>query len=207
MWQTFQSPYGPQRILYSDWAASGRLYHPIEDRLLNAFGPYVGNTHSESSVTGTAMTIAYQEARSIIKGHVNAGPDDILLTGGSGMTGLVNKFQRILGLKAPQLLRKGIRLRDSERPVVFVTHMEHHSNHTSWHETIADVKVIPPDKNGIVDLNALREMLVQHRDRPLKIGSFTACSNVTGVLTPYHQLGVRLCTISQNGRTTTVIVQ
>jgi selenocysteine lyase/cysteine desulfurase len=186
--QTFHSPYGVQPIIYSDWAASGRLYHPIEDRLLKAFGPYVGNPHSESSATGAAMTVAYQEARGMIKRHVNAGPDDILLTGSSGMTGLVNKFQRILGLKAPQGLRQRIGLRESERPVVFVTHMEHHSNHTSWYETIAEVKVIPPDENGIVDLNTLREMLFEHRDRPLKIGSFTACSNVTGVFTPYHEL-------------------
>ena len=184
----FRSPYGEQRIVYADWTASGRLYRPIEEALLERFGPWVANTHSESSVTGTAMTLAYHEAHRIIKAHVNAGPDDLILTTGTGMTGAINKFQRILGLKAPQALRGHIRLGPDERPVVFVTHMEHHSNQTSWYETIADIEVIPPDETGAIDLSALEELLHRHRDRPFKIGAFTACSNVTGIETPYHAL-------------------
>ncbi len=186
--QTFRSPYGEQRIVYADWTASGRLYAPIERRLLEQFGPYVGNTHSESSETGRAMTLAYHEAHRILKAHVHAGPDDLILSTGTGMTGVINKFQRILGLKAPQGLRSRLQIPAAERPVVFVTHMEHHSNHTSWHETIAEVVVIPPDADGRVDLDAFAALLQQYRDRPLKIGSFTACSNVTGVGTPYHAL-------------------
>jgi selenocysteine lyase/cysteine desulfurase len=186
--QVFHSPYGEQRIVYADWTASGRLYRPIEQHLLARFGPFVGNTHSESSVTGSAMTLAYHEAHAILKAHVHAGPDDLILTTGAGMTAAVNKFQRILGLKAPQPLRRFVRLPPTERPMVFVTHMEHHSNHTSWYETLADVVVVPPDARGIVDLAALEELLHAHRDRPMKIGAFTACSNVTGVRTPYHAM-------------------
>ena len=186
--QTFRSPYGEQRIVYADWTASGRLYAPIERRLLEDFGPFVGNTHSESSATGSAMTLAYHEAHRVLKAHVHAGPEDLILTTGSGMTGGINKFQRLLGLKAPEALRHHIRLAEDERPVVFVTHMEHHSNHTSWYETIADVVVIPPDERGIVDLAALEELLNRHRHRPLKIGAFSACSNVTGIETPYHAM-------------------
>lgn len=187
-YQTFESPYGEKRIIYADWTASGRLYRPLEKKITDEFGPFVGNTHSESSATGTAMTVAYREARSIIKKHVNAGANDILVTCGSGMTDAVNKFQRLLGLRAPERFQKRVRISKSERPIVFVTHMEHHSNQTSWLETIADVEIIPPTKNGQVDLYALEKMLVQHIDRRLKIGAFTACSNVTGVITPYHSL-------------------
>ena len=186
--QTFRSPYGEQTIVYADWTASGRLYRPIEARLVEQFGPFVGNTHSEASETGKAMTLAYHEARRILKAHVNAGPDDMILTGGSGMTGVVNKLQRLLGLKAPQGLRRYVQLPEAERPVVFVTHLEHHSNHTSWYETIADVVVVPPDDQGIVDLAALEGLLHQYRERPVKIGAFSACSNVTGVFTPYHAM-------------------
>ncbi len=189
---TFRSPYGEKPIVYADWTASGRLYRPIEERLLEEFGPFVGNTHSEASVTGTAMTLAYHEAHRILKDHVHAGPDDLILTTGSGMTAAVNKLQRILGLKAPQGLRKYVQLRAEERPVVFVTHMEHHSNHTSWYETIADVVVVPPDGRGIVDLTALEAQLHEYRHRPVKIGAFTGCSNVTGVVTPYHALAKRM---------------
>ncbi len=186
--QTFRSPYGEQRIVYADWTASGRLYRPIEQRLLERFGPYVGNTHSQSSETGRAMTLAYHEAHRLLKAHAHAGPDDLIITSGTGMTGVINKFQRILGLKAPQGLRCFVDIPHAQRPVVFVTHMEHHSNHTSWHETIADVVVVPPDAQGLVDLVAFAELLHEYRARPLKIGSFTACSNVTGVGTPYHAM-------------------
>ena len=185
---TFRTPYGEQRLVYADWTASGRLYRPIERTLTETFGPYVGNTHSESSVTGSTMTIAYHEAHARLKRHVNAGPDDVVLTPGSGMTGAINKLQRILGLKAPEGLRPYLALPAAERPVVFVTHLEHHSNQTSWYETIADVVVVPPDERGLVRLDALEEALHAHRDRPVKIGAFSACSNVTGIMTPYHEM-------------------
>src|SRR5690606_27176833 len=98
---TFKTPYGPMKLVYADWIASGRLYAPLEQRMANVFGPMVGNTHSESSVTGTTVTQAYHEAREIIKRHVNAGPGDVLLACGSGMTGAVCKLQRLLGLTVP----------------------------------------------------------------------------------------------------------
>ncbi|MBP1606313.1 MAG: selenocysteine lyase [Acidobacteria bacterium] len=186
--QTFRSPYGNRRIVYADWTASGRLYAPIERQMLEVFGPFVANTHSESSTTGTTMTHAYQEAHAIIKRHVNAGPDDVIITAGSGMTTVVNKLIRMLGLRLPEQLASFCSVPDHERPVVFVTHMEHHSNQTTWIETIADVEVIAPDARGLVDCDSLAALLERYRDRPLKIGTFTACSNVTGIATPYHQL-------------------
>ncbi len=186
--QTFESPYGTQRIVYADWTASGRLYAPIEQRLAHTFGPFVGNTHSESSETGTAMTQAYHEARGIIRRHVNAAPGDVVIIAGFGMTAVVNKLQRILGLRVPERFLSRLHLSPRERPVVFVTHMEHHSNHTSWLETVADVEVVAPTGEGLVDLDHLQSLLERYRERPLKIGSFTACSNVTGVRTPYHRM-------------------
>ena len=104
------------------------------------------------------------------------------------MTRVVNKLQRILGLRVPERLKSSMSLSDATRPVVFVTHMEHHSNHTSWLETIADVVVIPPGREGLVDPGHLVDLLARFEDRPLKIGAFTACSNVTGIGTPYHEL-------------------
>lgn len=186
--QRFRSPYGEQRIVYADWTASGRLYAPIERRMTEGFGPFVGNTHSEQSVTGTMMTRAYRFAQDTIKRHVNAGPDDVLLLTGTGMTGAVVKFQRILGLAVPDRLRDRINVEEQERPVVFLTHMEHHSNQTSWLETLAEVVVLEADDRGLVDVGSLERALEKYRDRPTKIGSFTACSNVTGIETPVRQL-------------------
>lgn len=184
----FRSPYGEIPLIYADWIASGRLYRPVEDKIRDSFGPYVGNTHSEASITGTTMTHAYHQAHAIIKKHVNASPKDIIITAGSGMTGVINKFHRILGLRVPEQLGSYLSLPEQARPVVFLTHMEHHSNQTSWVETICDVVVIPPDKNGLVDPAYLEQEIKKYDNRILKIGSFTACSNVTGIETPYYQL-------------------
>ena len=174
---TFTSPYGEQKVLYADWIASGRLYRPIEDALVRDFGPMVGNTHSEESETGTVMTRAYRRAHSILKQHVNAGPDDVIITAATGMTGVICKLQRILGLKIPENLQSRVNIPEADRPVVFVTHLEHHSNHTSWLETIADVVVLEPDEHLLVDPEKLRQEIVKYGDRVTKLGAFSACSN------------------------------
>ncbi len=185
--QEFVSPYGKQKIIYTDWTASGRLYRPIEEKLTNDFGPFVANTHTETTISGTAMTMAYHKARSIIKQHVNASIDDVLITDGTGMTGVVNKFQRILGLKIPENLKDFITIPADKRPVVFISHMEHHSNQTSWLETIADVEVIPSCEQGLFSIQNLQKLLDKYKDRSFKIASITSCSNVTGIKTPYHE--------------------
>lgn len=182
------TPYGKKEMIYADWIASGRLYGPIEDRLTNIIGPWVGNTHTETSETGTLMTKAYHLAHRIIKDHVNAGSDDIIITTGYGMTAAVVKFQRILGMKQCGKLTGAGCQQEKDKPVVFVTHMEHHSNHTSWFETIADVVQLIPNKDLLVDLDELETQLELYKDRTLKIGAFTACSNVTGVETPIHAM-------------------
>lgn len=181
-------PYGERRIVYTDWTASGRLYAPIERRLAETIGPFVANTHTEATITGSLMTQAYHEAHAIIKRHVNAGPDDVIVTAGAGMTTVVNKLIRILGLRMPERLAAHCRLPARERPVVFVTHMEHHSNQTTWVETIADVEVLPPDADGFVDPECLRTRVARYAERSLKIGAFTAASNVTGIRTPFQDL-------------------
>ena len=181
---TYRTIYGEQKLIYADWIASGRLYRPIEDKMLNLFGPMVANTHTESSYTGKFMTDAYHFALKEIKRHVNAGKEDVIVTSGFGMTSSINKFQRILGFKNSSFVFKN----PKERPVVFVTHMEHHSNQTSWYETIAEVVVVEPDNRLTVSPDELRKVVKKYADRPMKIGSFTACSNVTGIKTPYHEL-------------------
>lgn len=211
---SFESPYGSQKMVYADWTASGRAYQPIEDRLAREIMPLLGNTHTETTVTGTAMTKAYELAKQIIKKHINAGPDDVLIFAGSGMTGAVNKLQRLLGLRIPERIMDYVKpgrlpasheltnsvLKIHElfsnyldvdinlKPVVFVSHMEHHSNQTSWLETIADVEIIPNDESGNICLSSLEKLLIEYKDRQHKIAAITGCSNVTGIQTPYHKV-------------------
>jgi selenocysteine lyase/cysteine desulfurase len=188
--QTFKTPYGEQKMIYADWVASGRLYKDIEDIISHRFGPFVANTHTETSETGTIMTKAYHHAKDIIRNHVNACENDILITSGFGMTGVVNKLQRIMGLKncADFDPKTKTCIPKNNRPVVFVTHMEHHSNQTSWYETNAEVVLVEPGDDLLVDLDKLRKTVEKYKDRNLKIGSFSACSNVTGIETPYHEM-------------------
>jgi len=176
-------PDGKKRpVIYADWVASGRLYGPIEDRLREEIMPLVANTHTETSTTGMAMTHAYHAAQDKIKDHVNASNKDVIITRSSGMTGLVNKFQHMMGLKANKDLN--ILPKEEKCPVVFITHMEHHSNHTSWLETLATVEIIPPTEDGLVDVSALEKLLEQYHEREIKIASISACSNVTGISSP-----------------------
>ena len=186
--QEFVSPFGIQKIIYTDWTASGRLYRPIEEKMMNDFGSFVANTHTETTVSGTVMTLAYHKARHIIKHHVNANDDDVLITDGTGMTGVVNKFQRILGLKVPENLKKYTQIPQEHKPIVFISHMEHHSNQTSWLETIADVVVVPACEKGLFCLDNFKDLLKKYADRSIKIASITSCSNVTGIKTPYHEV-------------------
>jgi selenocysteine lyase/cysteine desulfurase len=79
----FETPFGTKKMIYADWTASGRMYLPIERNLLKNFAPFVGNTHTETNVTGTSMTMAYHEAKQIIKKHVHANEEDVLIMTGS----------------------------------------------------------------------------------------------------------------------------
>ena len=182
----YTSPYGNKKIIYADWVASGRLYKPIEDKIANDFGPFVANTHTETSEVGTVMTNSYNYAKQIIKKHVNANDNDVLINNGFGMTSAINKLQRIIGLK--YCGRKKHAKCVEEKPVVFVTHMEHHSNHTSWLTTIAEVVLIEPDENLLISLENLETQLVKYKDRKIKIGAFTAASNVTGIIPEFHKM-------------------
>lgn len=195
--QNFKSPFGEQEIIYADWTASGRLYRPLEEKMLNDIGPFVANTHTETSTTGSAMTHAYHIAKDKIKTHVGANNDDVLIVTGSGMTGAVNKFQRILGLKISENLKEHINIPGALRPVVFISHMEHHSNQTSWLETIAKVEVIPCDEEGLICFKSFELLLKKYVDTPIKIASVTACSNVTGIKTDYH--GIAALVHQHNG--------
>ncbi|MBP9689907.1 MAG: aminotransferase class V-fold PLP-dependent enzyme, partial [Bacteroidia bacterium] len=187
--QTITTPYHKSiKILYADWTASGRNYKTIEEKLQHDIMPYVANTHTDTNQTGMRTTYAYHKAQQIIKQHVNASKNDVLISSNSGMTGVVNKLQRILGLKVHESFKQHLVIPQAEKPVVFITHMEHHSNQTSWLETIADVIIIPPAEDGLVSVDNFKTILEEYQDRKIKIAAITSCSNVTGIMTPYLEI-------------------
>lgn len=180
-------PFGLRRVTYADYTASGRSLSFIEDYIREVVLPLYANTHTESSGTGMQTTRFREEARQMIRSCINATEEHAVVFVGSGATGAIDRLISVLGLRIPCRLEDEYHLIDhipeTGRPVVFIGPFEHHSNELPWRESIADVVRIDEDADGHIDLEQLERKLETHRDRPLKIGSFSAASNVTGIIT------------------------
>ena len=189
-------PFGIRRVTYADYTASGRALSFIEDYLRDAVLPLYANTHTESSGTGLQTTRFREEARRIIRDGVGGSDEHAVIFCGSGMTAAVNKLVDVLQLRIPADLddRYGLtgHIPPAERPVVFIGPYEHHSNELPWRESIADVVTIGEDQDGRIDLASLERSLEAYADRPLRIGAFSAASNVTGILSDTRAISVLL---------------
>ena len=177
-------PFGMRRVTYADYTASGRALSFIEDFIRDAVLPRYANTHTESSGTGLQTSRLREDSRNLVRNALNGGPETAIIFTGSGSTGAIDKLIGIMNLRIPADLDARYHFSEqiTDRPVVFIGPFEHHSNELPWRESIADVVVIPEDADGHIDIAVLRARLEDFSDRSLKIGSFSAASNVTGII-------------------------
>ncbi len=189
-------PFGARRLVYVDYTASGRALTFVERFIADEVLPLYANTHTEASATGLLMTRLREEARQVIHRAVGGNDGDVVLFCGTGATGAIDKLVQVLGLRISAELDDRFRLSEAipvdQRPVVFIGPYEHHSNELPWRESIADVVTISEDADGRVDLGHLEDELERYADRPLKIGSFSAASNVTGIVTDVDRVSILL---------------
>ena len=202
---SFDTPFGRRLMVYCDYTASGRCLVFVE-RYLQTLQRGYANTHTEDDVTGRSMSRLLHEAEALIKQAVNAGPQGRIIACGTGATGAIDKLQQILGVTLAPATRRVLgdelrqflgeerfeafrRFQQSHQPVVFVGPYEHHSNEVTWRQGLATVVEVNLAPDGGVDLAHLEHLLRQpeYQGR-LRIGSFSAASNVTGMRSPVHDL-------------------
>jgi selenocysteine lyase/cysteine desulfurase len=202
---TFETPFGERLMVYCDYTASGRCLRFVESYLQSLQRVYA-NTHTEDDITGRSMSQLLHEAEEAIKASVNAGPSGRIIASGTGATGAIDKLQQLIGVALAPATRQNIdavldhdesgtsseefaALLARAQPVVFVGPYEHHSNEISWRHSLASTVEVQLDASGNIDLGHLETLLQDPRyQNRLRIGSFSAASNVTGIRTDVHKV-------------------
>lgn len=168
-------PFGANPLIYADYVASGRALEQVERFVMTEILPFYANSHTEASHCGSVMTRMRREARTTIARLTGADDRHAVIFCGSGATTGINRLVHLFAV--PEVLARG------ERVCVLIGPYEHHSNILPWRECGAEVIEIPEGATGGPDMAALDDALAATKGATLRIGAFSAASNVTGILT------------------------
>jgi len=179
---------GKSKKEYFDYTASGLGFRQVENRIRDVLETYA-NTHSKESANANITNQYYNEALDSLKNSLELNDEFSIIPGGCGATAAIKKLQELIGIYIPPatLNRFNITVAKKKLPLVIVGPYEHHSNEISYREALCEVKRIQLDKNGLIDLRQLKEVLQENRHREI-IGSFCIASNVTGIVTPFEEI-------------------
>ena len=180
-------------VRYFDYTASGLAYAPIERRIAKYLKTYA-NTHSESASNALKTQKRYEKARQSLKDALGLDERFYLICAGCGATGAIKKFQEIMGLYLPPMSANRLgeeAIKGANLPLVIVSPYEHHSNEVSLREGLCEVVRIPLSKSGEINFGRLDQLLKINSKREI-IGSFSAASNVTGIISDYKKIYVMM---------------
>ncbi|MFY4806911.1 aminotransferase class V-fold PLP-dependent enzyme [Aliarcobacter butzleri] len=179
---------GKNKKEYFDYTASGLGFRQIENRIHDVLETYA-NTHSKEASNADKTTNYYERARINLAHNLELSDDFAILPSGCGSTAAIKHFQELLGLYIPPATKKRFNFEIDEKnaPLVIVGPYEHHSNEVSFREALCETQRVNLDKDGLVDLNHLKEILEKNKNREI-IASFCIASNVTGIITPYEEI-------------------
>ena len=179
---------GKNKKEYFDYTASGLGFRQIENRIHDVLETYA-NTHSKEASNADKTTNYYEKARINLAHNLELTDDFAILPSGCGSTAAIKHFQELLGLYIPPATKKRFNFEIDEKnaPLVIVGPYEHHSNEVSFREALCETQRVNLDKDGLVDLNHLKEILEKNKNREI-IASFCIASNVTGIITPYEEI-------------------
>jgi selenocysteine lyase/cysteine desulfurase len=183
-----KTPFGEKRRVYFDYVAAGCAFGPIEEVIGRRVLPFMANTHTESNTSGRRMTFFVEQAYQTVRDALGATDDDVVIFTGAGSTGAINRLIMTMGLRVPDQISRVCgchqKLPTEIRPIIFRSLMEHHSNDISWRETVGETRFVGLDKNGRIDWRDLERQLAlpEVRERKMRIGTFSAASNVSGII-------------------------
>jgi len=165
-----------KNLVYLDNGATTQKPLSVLSAVEEYYTDYNSNVHRGVHLLSQKATSAYEESRKKVAAYINAAHSyEVIFT--KGTTDAIN-------LVASSFGRKYLNAGDS----ILISAMEHHSNIVPWQmiceERGATLKVIPMDKNGVLQLDLLPSLL----DDKVKLVSFTYVSNSLGTINPVKEI-------------------